>query len=173
MRLEAKGRFRESVQEFEQFILLAPPKRQGYLDDVKRRVETLKRIIAEQSSPAPAPGPKAGAGGRTMTLGGQEMSLDESPSGPSSGEPGTERTLTMLGPALPEARAEAEVSGDALGWEPGQIVDGIFEVKDELGMGGFGSVHKVRHLGWGLDLAVKSPRPDRVANRRALESFVQ
>lgn len=190
MRLEAKGRFAEAVTEFEQFILLAPPKRQGYLEDIRRRVETLKRILAEQSSPTPAPGPmKGGAGDRTMTMGGEEMSLDESPSDPSSGEPAGGRTLTMFEPGAKagqgaltmgppgtggaDVRAHEEVSGSTLSWHPGQVIDGLYEVQAELGMGGFGSVHKVRHLGWGLDLAVKSPRPDRVANRRALESFVQ
>ena len=62
MRLEAKGRFSEAVSEFEQFITLAAPKREGYLDDVKRRVETLKRILDQQGSPTTATGRAARPG---------------------------------------------------------------------------------------------------------------
>ncbi|MBI5209946.1 MAG: tetratricopeptide repeat protein, partial [Elusimicrobia bacterium] len=72
----------------------------------------------------------------------------------------------------PAARQETKAGPD-IGWEPGNVIDGLYEVKSQLGVGGFGSVHKVYHRGWGLDLAVKSPRADRVSNRRALERFVQ
>ena len=88
-------------------------------------------------------------------------------------------TLTLGPSAAPgktTASAAAPAEGGApgrLSWRPGDVIDGLYEVKSELGQGGFGSVHLVRHLDWGLDLAVKSPRPDRVANRRALENFVQ
>ncbi|MFD0276012.1 protein kinase [Kitasatospora sp. NPDC127111] len=38
--------------------------------------------------------------------------------------------------------------------------------------GGMGLVHRVRHLGWGIDLAVKSPRPELLRDDRARERFV-
>ncbi|MBI5245092.1 MAG: SUMF1/EgtB/PvdO family nonheme iron enzyme [Elusimicrobia bacterium] len=62
---------------------------------------------------------------------------------------------------------------DAPGWTPGSTVEGLYEIQAVLGEGGFGVVHQVRHLGWGMDLAVKSPRADRISSRRALEWFVQ
>src|SRR6185312_12598765 len=34
------------------------------------------------------------------------------------------------------------------------------EVLEELGRGGMGVVHRVRHREWGMDLAVKSPRAE-------------
>jgi formylglycine-generating enzyme required for sulfatase activity/tetratricopeptide (TPR) repeat protein len=53
------------------------------------------------------------------------------------------------------------------------VIDELYEVRSVLGQGGFGSVHKVYHRAWKMELAVKSPRSDRVSDRRALELFVQ
>ena len=44
-------------------------------------------------------------------------------------------------------------------WQPGEIVLGLYEVLGVLGQGGMGRVYRVRHRGWGLDLAVKAPLP--------------
>ena len=46
------------------------------------------------------------------------------------------------------------------GWEPGEVVLGLYEVLDELHTGGMGVVHRVRHRGWQVDMAVKTPRPE-------------
>ncbi|MFI0482937.1 protein kinase [Actinomadura sp. 9N215] len=43
-------------------------------------------------------------------------------------------------------------------WSSGGVVAGLYEVGERLGAGGMGVVDRVRHLGWGQDLAVKSPR---------------
>ncbi|MFI6097019.1 protein kinase [Lentzea sp. NPDC051213] len=48
------------------------------------------------------------------------------------------------------------------GWEPGDVVLGLYEVRDVVHSGGMGVVHRVRHLGWQVDLAVKTPRPEQV-----------
>lgn len=58
-------------------------------------------------------------------------------------------------------------------WGIGEVVGGILEIRSLLGQGGFGAVHKVYHRGWGMELAVKSPRSELVLNRWALENFVQ
>ena len=39
------------------------------------------------------------------------------------------------------------------------LVLGLYEVAGVLGEGGMGRVYRVRHRGWGLDLAVKAPLP--------------
>ena len=45
-------------------------------------------------------------------------------------------------------------------WEKGDVILDTYEVKAELGKGGFGEVHKVHHKGWNVDMAVKSARVD-------------
>lgn len=45
-------------------------------------------------------------------------------------------------------------------WRTGQVVDGRYEVVEVHEDGGMGLVYRVRHLAWGTDLAVKSPRPE-------------
>ncbi|MCX5789784.1 MAG: protein kinase, partial [Elusimicrobia bacterium] len=80
-----------------------------------------------------------------------------------------QETLTLGPGAGPSGPAEP----GPLSWKPGDVIDDLYEVRDVLGEGGFGSVHKVYHRGWRMELAVKAPRPDRVSNRKALELFVQ
>lgn len=45
-------------------------------------------------------------------------------------------------------------------WTIGTVVADRYHVLAVHGDGGTGLVHRVRHLGWGVDLAVKSPRPE-------------
>jgi WD40 repeat protein/serine/threonine protein kinase len=54
------------------------------------------------------------------------------------------------------AAAAADPPAD---WKTGQVVAGLYEIKGVLGRGGMGIVHRAHHRTWGLDLAVKSPRP--------------
>ena len=42
-------------------------------------------------------------------------------------------------------------------WNPGDVILGLYEVKEVLGEGGMGTVHRVHHRAWNTDLAVKSP----------------
>ncbi|MGK3203189.1 protein kinase domain-containing protein [Amycolatopsis sp. MEPSY49] len=58
-----------------------------------------------------------------------------------------------------------------MGWQPGETVLGLYEVKD-VRSGGMGVVHRVRHLDWQVDLAVKTPHPEWIttaADRRHFE----
>ena len=77
-------------------------------------------------------------------------------------------TQAEPGAVLPTAResalpAEAPPPPGAkpigVDWKPGDIVLGLYEVLGVLGQGGMGRVYRVRHRGWGLDLAVKAPLP--------------
>jgi WD40 repeat protein/serine/threonine protein kinase len=52
----------------------------------------------------------------------------------------------------PQQRGAAE-------WRVGDVVLDLYEVTAILGQGGMGRVYRVRHRGWGVDLAVKAPLP--------------
>ena len=55
--------------------------------------------------------------------------------------------------------AEAAVAEE---WKEGDVILDLYEVRSVLGEGGFGKVYRVRHKGWNIDLAVKTPRLDRL-----------
>ncbi|WP_306316846.1 MULTISPECIES: protein kinase [unclassified Streptomyces] len=57
-------------------------------------------------------------------------------------------------------------------WNTGDVIDGLYQLTRLVGHGGMGVVHRVRHLGWGIDLAVKSPLPRHVAHPADAERFV-
>ena len=57
-------------------------------------------------------------------------------------------------------------------WRVGEVVDGRYEVTGVHEHGGMGVVHRVRHLAWGIDLAVKSPRPDLFRTAEDQRQFV-
>lgn len=57
-------------------------------------------------------------------------------------------------------------------WKPGDLVIGLYEVKELLGRGGFGSVYLVRHVIWDTLLAVKSLNPELASDSSHKEGFV-
>ncbi|MGW6704631.1 protein kinase domain-containing protein [Streptomyces sp. NPDC054956] len=57
-------------------------------------------------------------------------------------------------------------------WQVGDVVAGLYEVAAVHGHGGMGLVYKVRHRVWDVDLAVKSPRPERFSGTADRERFV-
>jgi WD40 repeat protein/serine/threonine protein kinase len=56
-------------------------------------------------------------------------------------------------------------------WQVGDVVLDLYEVKQIHESGGMGLVYRVHHKGWGIDLAVKSPRPQFFRNERAKQFF--
>ena len=46
--------------------------------------------------------------------------------------------------------------------QPGDRFMATYEVRELIGRGGMAYVHRVHHKGWGIDLALKTPRPDLV-----------
>ncbi|MFI5806081.1 protein kinase [Streptomyces sp. NPDC051561] len=57
-------------------------------------------------------------------------------------------------------------------WLEPYVVDGQYEVWQVHEQGSTGLVHRVKHLGWGIVLAMKSPRPELLADAGFLERFV-
>ncbi|MGB3345639.1 MAG: serine/threonine-protein kinase, partial [Candidatus Humimicrobiia bacterium] len=57
-------------------------------------------------------------------------------------------------------------------WNKGDIILDLYEVRDELGVGGMGKVHKVYHRGWNIDLAVKSPNEDSLSRAGGIDEFI-
>src|SRR5579884_3334417 len=64
----------------------------------------------------------------------------------------------------------ATAPGSPLAWQVGEVVLGLYEVK-QVHEGGMGLVYRVRHRGWDLDLAVKCPRVDFFREERDKENF--
>jgi serine/threonine protein kinase/WD40 repeat protein len=58
-------------------------------------------------------------------------------------------------------------------WRPGDVVEDLYEIREELGRGGMGVVHRVHHRAWKRDLAVKTPLLDAVANAGGRDRFLR
>ncbi|MFD3621068.1 protein kinase [Streptomyces sp. NPDC058676] len=56
-------------------------------------------------------------------------------------------------------------------WQRGEVILDLYEVLDVVHSGGMGVVHRVRHRGWNVDLAVKTPRPELVASAGGRRRF--
>ncbi|MER5539884.1 WD40 repeat domain-containing serine/threonine protein kinase [Streptomyces mirabilis] len=49
-------------------------------------------------------------------------------------------------------------------WEEGHVIDGLYEVVQLAGKGGMSLVYQVTHLQWGIDLALKRLRSERLSD---------
>ena len=56
-------------------------------------------------------------------------------------------------------------------WRVGEVIDGLYEVRQVITSGGMGVVHRVHHRGWNMDLAVKTPRPELVSSPGRVADF--
>jgi predicted Zn finger-like uncharacterized protein len=97
------------------------------------------------------------------------------PTMPEGAPPPRRPAPTVAAPAAPEApeptRAEVAPAAGLVEWRPGDVVLGLYEVIGPLGQGGMGRVYKVRHRGWGVDLAVKVPLPRALEAAGGAEAF--
>jgi len=90
-----------------------------------------------------------------------------------SGEGGTPNATIVAGkPMDKEVLAQAE-KDEAIEWNVGDAILGLYEVKDIHKGGGMGLVYRVRHRGWNMDLAVKSPRTEYFQTEVQKENFVR
>lgn len=65
------------------------------------------------------------------------------------------------------------MSGAAGAWHIGDRIADTYEIRAVLGEGGMGVVYRVRHLGWDIDLAVKSPLAPGMLGSAARERFIR
>src|SRR5262245_42247559 len=56
-------------------------------------------------------------------------------------------------------------------WADGEVIEGLYEVLGKAGEGGFGVVYRVHHRDWNVDLAVKTPRAQRLSSETAMRNF--
>lgn len=100
--------------------------------------------------PAATPTPEsvpAVAGGRATA----------EPMAPAAPQPAPEPAIATAPHPSSVATPEASVP---LVWQAGDLILEVYRVDAVLGQGAFGTVYKVHHLGWDMDLAVKTPNPD-------------
>lgn len=88
-------------------------------------------------------------------------------------------------PSLHKSREEirADEQNVQLEWNVGDVILDLYEVRKvaegfgdnvhekDFHEGGFGRVYRVRHRGWGIDMAVKSPRPEYTRTESQQEAF--
>lgn len=110
--------------------------------------ETLTHAPAGGGAPPPQPGPAA--------------TLTHSPAAA-----GPDQTLTHR----PSGDVTARAASPLIDWTVGAVVDKRYEILDVLGAGGMGAVYRVRHLGWGVELAVKTPLAELLQDKAAVLRF--
>ncbi|MET7832562.1 protein kinase [Micromonospora sediminicola] len=64
-------------------------------------------------------------------------------------------------------------AGQVIRWRPGETVLDTFRIEEVVETGGTGFVYRAHHLGWGVDLAVKTPRPDLASAPGILDLLAQ
>ena len=84
--------------------------------------------------------------------------------------------IEMTEPSHVPVQADKEIpeQSDSEGpahWNAGDVIINLYEVRELLGEGGMGTVHKVRHRGWDMSLAVKSPKASILARSGGAENF--
>lgn len=87
---------------------------------------------------------------------------------PTLAEPGSGEGRPTLADG-PASTAAVSASGE---WAVGEVVAGLYEVREVFRSGGTGLVYRVWHRGWNHELAVKSPRPEALARAGGAEAFV-
>jgi len=84
-------------------------------------------------------------------------------------------TFNNVSPPVDPADREVLHHYDAdsipLNWSKGDLLMEMYDVREELGRGGMGVVHRVYHRGWGIDVAVKSPKKRLVKERGWIDTF--
>jgi WD40 repeat protein len=69
--------------------------------------------------------------------------------------------------------AGSVTKGKSVDWHVGETILDAYEVKQIFTSGGMGLVYRVHHNSWGIDLIMKSPRPEIFTHPGGAQSFVR
>ena len=69
------------------------------------------------------------------------------------------------------AQSEPGTRSTGTAWRPGETLLDLYEVREVLGEGGFGTVYRVFHNDWHADLAVKTPNQSSLERAGGVEAF--
>jgi WD40 repeat protein/serine/threonine protein kinase len=134
--------------------------------EVEQAIQKLKRAdpCLDLGTPGPAtvPAPEQGSAGRSSPW----PWVSKSGSG-----------VPAHGVDTPRSSQEAQLDASSrdewvpVTWKPGDVILGLYEVREVFTGGGRGLVYRIWHRGWGIDLAVKSPRPEYFRTERDKADF--
>lgn len=118
------------------------------------------RETVPANAPAPAPAPRA--------------TLPASP--PAASTPAPRETVPARPPASPSLPLGDEpppppAPAAEAAWGVGDVIADLYEVRQVHAAGGMGLVYRVYHRGWGVELALKSPRPECFATEQDKANF--
>ena len=80
---------------------------------------------------------------------------------------------TMLEAALSDAAGRAEAPTENAAIQKGETILDTYTVESEAIEGGMGSVWRVHHKGWNVDLAMKRPQPKLFADEKDKANFIR
>ncbi|MDH4184243.1 MAG: protein kinase, partial [Nitrospinota bacterium] len=137
--------------------------------------EPMETVAAGPQETISAEGPKEtiSAEGPKETIsaeGPKETISAEGPKETMAAEMAEQTSLRFIDTSMLTGVSEVEDNVQA-DWNPGDLILDLYEVKSLLGEGGMGKVYKVRHRGWNIELAVKSPKPSELSKVGGAEAF--
>jgi serine/threonine protein kinase len=92
---------------------------------------------------------------------------------PEGGETVYESGATMLDAALSDATAQAKSAAmENIAIQKGVTLLGTYRVESDAIEGGMGSVWRVHHTGWNVDLAMKRPQPKCFSTEKSKADFI-
>ncbi|MDH3393504.1 MAG: serine/threonine protein kinase, partial [Desulfobulbaceae bacterium] len=75
-------------------------------------------------------------------------------------------------PTMMASGRAAAVTADVPEWQPGDIIMDRYKVESVLS-GAMGRVYICDHLGWNIKMAIKSPRPEVLADREGIQRIIK
>lgn len=111
--------------------------------------------------PLPVPAPSSGPDGHDATpVTPADQAAAREPVEGDSASGSTRFSWGSGAAAGSQARGAADSTDEqAASWRIGQVVADLYEIRHVHRNGGMGLVYRVHHRGWGVDLAMKCPRP--------------